>query len=291
MISKGRYLITLRRLAARLFRRLELTWRKLLELESVRTQSPKWRFSQLQESMSREIRTVQSSRERFSLPVEVLFVWVPKAAGTSLYRWLNREIGMQFYNHIRLVERLDHSQIASAKRLTFGHMNPDSLVHLGYLTPEELDKSFSFAVVRNPYTRAVSLWRYLRHFREIPRDWSFDTFVTNIVREDPQIGPFNFISLSQASPMVRWVFQNEWAGPRMIYHLEAIDELTFALHKAFSISSPLPSENVAVRERHPEVTASLDSLSKLQSYYADDFEAFGYSRRPPENLFSIGPER
>jgi len=91
-----------------------------------------------------------------------LFVWIPKTAGSSLAAWLN-PAGMP---ELGVLSELLHdpnrySELAQYPVTTFGHIDVDSLIERGDLTSAQLADCWAFAVVRNPFSRVVSLHRYL----------------------------------------------------------------------------------------------------------------------------------
>ena len=236
--------------------------------------------------MEREACMLQDRRPRFAFEPETIFIWVPKAAGTSMFRWLNSAVALRFLNHVRVIESLPIDEIEKIKALTFGHMCIDSVVDYGYLRPESLQKTFSFAFVRNPYTRVVSVWRYLIRQGVVPHDWGLDRFVSQLVRQNPRAGLFNEISLSHGAPMTNWIFQERWPGPHQIYHFEELSESISQLAEKLGVKERFPAENVGSYARG-EISLGHKTLTKLQSYYRLDFENFGYSYDPPKSLFKL----
>jgi len=71
-------------------------------------------------------------------PSDMLFIWVPKNAGSSIHSYLKSNklpTAVEFHRH----------------------KTPDVLVKEGTYTRAQIQER-AFAVIRNPYDRALSLW-------------------------------------------------------------------------------------------------------------------------------------
>lgn len=97
-----------------------------------------------------------------------IFVHVPKTAGTSITEALLPLGGTYETAH-----------------------RPARGIHEGH--PEEWENYFTFGVIRNPYARAVSWWRFLkkkaREKAEAYDPGSFDNWVLNLDNDHPQEDP------------------------------------------------------------------------------------------------------
>ena len=95
----------------------------------------------------------------------ILFIWVPKTAGTSIFSTLklNNQIanGNFKYNFNNYTD------------VTFGHADINILLKQKVISQEFYDNSFKFCIVRNPYDRAVSLFHYLK----LNKKYSFKLWV------------------------------------------------------------------------------------------------------------------
>ena len=232
-------------------------------------------------------RTLQVHRDTpVTVRPDVLFIHVPKAAGTSVFTLLSEHIGMT--KHIRFAKLAGQpdDKLAQMKKVSFGHLTLDSLFELGVLSNTQLESAFSFGFVRNPYARAVSLFAYLRRQRAIPNLWSFDSFLKAIAREKPEAGLWNVIGLSQAAPMVQWMRPRTWHEPTLTLKFEDLEGSLRELSAHLPIPPQLPHLNLSRRAPQP-VAVSPSGLNFIREFYEEDFAAFDYSLDLPEGLFAL----
>jgi len=97
---------------------------------------------------------------------EVLFVWVPKVAGSSIYAMLEP------YNCPMLKTKRRARQFTNTGFVTSSHMSIFSLLESKVISEEYFSKAFKFCFVRNPWDRLVSLYFY-KHYHRV---MSFDSF-------------------------------------------------------------------------------------------------------------------
>ncbi len=221
-----------------------------------------------------------------NVPPRVVFVWVPKTAGSAIARWLRKSYGLREVHNIGRLVHLDESWATSSRAITFGHQSIDRLIQAGVTRAVALNQAFSFAIVRNPYTRAVSLWRYLVRIGRYPQSRDFERFVRDVTYQNPRPGLYNQLGLSMASPMTAWVRQQEWNGPRVIYRFEDLQNGVKALAHQLSVHADLRPRNRGLREKFP-VSVSRKTVTLLQEFYWEDFESFGYSLEPPPDSFGL----
>ena len=200
-------------------------------------------------------------------------------------RWLRKSIGLIEAHNINRFVRSE-AELSRAKALTVGHQDLDSLIRLKLLRPQPLEAAFSFVFVRNPFTRAVSLWKYLTRKGHYPSSRPFSEFIDDIVRENSKPGPYNLSGLSMASPMACWVEQERWHGPSVHYRMENLDDAINDLSARLNVENDFPRVNTSPPATDP-LELSIDTTDKIRSFYRRDFELFGYSVDPPEEAFRV----
>jgi Sulfotransferase family len=158
---------------------------------------------------------------------KLLFVWVPKNGGTSVYDAL-RPLGMR-----KLKLREQYENFDNKGMVTFGHVSIPYLLNKGYVSYEFFQNAVSFAFVRNPWDRFVSLFLYFKKHRIIiPPDMTFPEFCHH-VKKGPvaPVGRYNRHYLSQCNNQVDWLF-NEKGVPmvgvigRVSHMQEDFDKVT-----------------------------------------------------------------
>ncbi len=192
---------------------------------------------------------------------DVLFVHITKTAGTAIKRALN------FHRN-----RKDFNGFTHAK-----HLSARDIRHI--IGPEKFDRAFSFAFVRNPWSRTVSLYRY--KIRKNPNiklhsDFSFDQFVKTFY--------------GQKKPSLAFAGKNYWTqldwitdenGKIIVDFVGKFENIEqdskIIMHKILGKSISLPSVNV----NHPPLdyrTFYTEELKELiAEYFKEDIDYFGYA--------------
>jgi hypothetical protein len=196
-----------------------------------------------------------------------VFIWIPKSAGSSIYSTLNAPK----LKEIKLVKyRFPNKGI-----VTFGHMDYAELVNKHYVSKEFDESAFKFAIVRNPYDRAISLFSYLKKREMIPQIESFLTFCRRL-REDgcEPIGLYNLDGISQCNPQVRWV---EKINMDFVGKLENIgDDMKFVFSELGIRERKVPHKNITAHADYQSYYCK-ESKTIIEDFYREDFEAFNYN--------------
>lgn len=211
--------------------------------------------------------------------VGALFLWVPKTAGSSIASWLRNSVGLLELHNPQRIAFAVSSQIVHSPAVTFGHQDLDSLVGHRVISRSTLERIWAFSVVRNPFTRAISIFGYLKKLRVIDRYVSLEGFLIQLRKSQPRLGLYNQCGLSLACRQVDWIRQRNWAGPMRVFHFENTLQLVHEVGGRVGATTPLGRQNVS-QDLSSIERLSPHAIELIQDYYQADFEAFGYSSTP-----------
>ena len=203
---------------------------------------------------------------------DAIFIWIPKNAGTSVHAILHQHgfVKLKTPRSVRLSFR-------NKGRVTFGHMAVGSLVDCGIVSREFVANAFKFAFARDPYSRAISLYRYLSHTFVIPNWHERPTFrqFLELLADGfyDRIGPYNVRGLSQCSPQSDWLRETP---ADKIYRVEDLGEFATDISERLHIEVP----DVPHLNKSSPTAADLAAEDKalIERVYAEDFDRFGYSK-------------
>jgi hypothetical protein len=205
---------------------------------------------------------------------DVLFLWVPKCAGTSVYATLVK-YGCVEHRWGNPLQPFDNRGI-----ITFGHVDTLQLIDAGIVTQRYFDDAFKFAFVRNPFDRLVSLFVYLKKIscEAVPADMLFEQFCEVIGRGDiPPIGLYNYRGLNQCNPMSRWLTdKNGRLIADFVGHHEQLSEDFQEVCRRLGIREKIPHENRTDHRPYRDYyTAKTRAL--IERAYQEDLDRFHYS--------------
>jgi len=142
------------------------------------------------------------------------------------------------------------------------------------------EEYFKFTVVRNPFSRALSAYRYDRDL-QIKQSGSFADYV----RELPAL--VQNLEHSNGSHQLlqsRYVFMDDECVCDFIAHFETLPDSLAPVAARLNIDAALPEHNrYRLRENESPLVATHydDKITKvILSVYAEDFELFGYGNSP-----------
>lgn len=143
---------------------------------------------------------------------QCIFVHIPKTAGQSIEHVFLDLLSLDWDSRAPLLLRPNDRPELGPPRLA--HLKADEYVRFKYLTQAMFDAYFKFAFVRNPWSRLVSIYRFLGHDQKI----DFRTFL---------LGPFkNYIFENQhwfVGPQSDFVYSKE--GKLLVDYLGHFEDL------------------------------------------------------------------
>lgn len=219
-----------------------------------------------------------------SLSHSFLFIHVPKTAGTALMEALTPFSANTRRTLFRSILRRTPFVEAADKAYIRGH-EPASRIR-AKLSPPVFDHFFRFAVVRNPYDHAVSLYEFMKQFRIEStaariRKMSFVEYLHYRVKR-----PFWNDTIFARQPAQSWFIADD--SDRLLVNRVLYYESLQADFERLTADLGLP--DVVLRKVNPTKTKAetrsfatyaeyydAESMEMVQAIYARDFRNFGYA--------------
>lgn len=225
----------------------------------------------------KEQRRRKKAREANKNNPDAIFVWIPKTAGTSLLDQLIQNGAQYLLTVAEIAEEKPDCGIC-----TFGHIAIPQLLEAGLLDKTYFDRSWVFAIVRNPFDRTVSLFEYLRDRGDIPPTTTFSIFCQYLAGGafEP-IGMYNHLHLNQLNPQVSWLTDSSGKlFADFVGHYESLAEDTKTIFEKLKCKAG-PLEQLNKSNRRPlRAYYSEKEIETVQSVYKQDFLTFGYNMAP-----------
>lgn len=173
------------------------------------------------------------------------FIHIPKTGGRAVIQYL-------LNNNVDFVHGIEKQPGIFVRKHGTGE----------FWINEPLEK---FAVVRNPYTRLVSYYRYV--FEREALTCSFTEFVTEHVEPDPDRARITSPWISQ----LFWLVDNN--NTVIVDRIFRFETLEHDLQQYFDLTTPMPRINVTNSENQNLMEwYTPETLEIVQNYFAKDFE-------------------
>lgn len=215
-----------------------------------------------------------------------IFIHVPKAAGTSLTRKLSeltrycdQEIGGTAHGKmVTAYYQTRYGLTKHARALTVRKIVGDAV----------WEDYFTMAFVRNPYTRIVSAFEFLKGWKECParhrdildRLGSTQSFLESSYWIENE-GPDHIFS-----PQTYWTCDRIEKGRVLLDHVGRTETLEADMQLALkrigvAVENPMIEKANRSARRHGEIRWTPELVARVQERYAADFKTFGYPSTPP----------
>lgn len=207
----------------------------------------------------------------------LVFIWIPKTAGTSIYTFLNKNLSLLKLNNKRTIY-----SFPNYGPVTFSHVSYNSLRHAGIVSERFHDDSYKFAITRCPYDRAVSLFYYLKQLKKINENLCFEGFLDLVHKSRPPIGLYNSTGISQTNPQCDWLIGNDnEIIVDDIFKVEELEVFIKTMEEKYTIrNAKLENINQSLRdEARIRLLENSTNIELIELIYARDFDVLGYKKK------------
>ena len=202
---------------------------------------------------------------------ECLFIWVPKAAGTSIFESLYRNYGC-----------MKRKDISSAKKfknqgsISFGHISVAHLLKNEFVSKDYFQRAYKFCFVRNPWDRAVSLHRYF-HDRVSGYSFTFPAFLERLKEGITPVGLYNNSGMSMCNPQTSWVLDAD-GNPLadFVGRFEQLERDWGKVCAQLGKELPLGHANRGKHDHYKTYYKDRAMRKLVREIYISDVETFGY---------------
>lgn len=127
----------------------------------------------------------------------MIFIWIPKTGGTSLYEEKLQKEGMYLFTQ-------NYHLFNNIGSVTFGHACIKTLLKEGIIKKDYWDTQEKFCVVRNPYDRFISLYHDFLRSKRLSQDTTPSQFAQALKHLTRKPGMYNALDFSQCASQVDW---------------------------------------------------------------------------------------
>ncbi len=196
-----------------------------------------------------------------------IFVHVPKTAGQSIETVFLNKLDLTWQQRARLLLRPNRDPKMGPPRLA--HLYADEYVACGHVSAADFARYFKFAVVRNPWARAVSEYKFAYQ----PRGIAFDIFLNEVIGKGRGV-----VEQRHVDPQKRFVCGEDGAllVDRVLRYESLADEFPAVSHTIFGRVEALPVINAGRDRADYRSFYSHAGRRFIAESYRDDIETFGY---------------
>ena len=201
---------------------------------------------------------------------KILFIWIPKNAGTSFYEAFNESINMKMFLKVNLIKK----RFTNRGSVTFGHISIVELINRNIIDKSYFDESYAFCICRDPYDRFVSLFHYLKKQNRIPIEYKPIDLITDVIAGIPPVGLYNFKGISQCNRQVDWI---EGLNIKKVLRFEHLNEDAIKFSKELGFKLNIPHVNQSKNRKNFYEELDVETIRLIKEYYKEDFIRFNYS--------------
>jgi hypothetical protein len=202
---------------------------------------------------------------------KTIFIHIPKTGGQSMEQMFLDDLGLDWAGREPLLLRPNTDPDKGPQRLA--HLYADEYVKYGYVTQEQFDSYFKFAVVRDPYARIVSEFFFRFKKTAFWKRPSAPSFVSQSFETD-----FSDTARHLAT-QTRYVMDSD--GKMIVDQIIKLENLNTEIgplsEKIFGEARVAPHRNksrLAGTRRKARIRSQIKAM--IRNKYRSDFETFDY---------------
>lgn len=181
-----------------------------------------------------------------------VFIHIPKCAGQSVEMAFLADHGLDWDSRAPLLLRANDDPALGPPRLA--HLTAEDYIRCGHLSAEEFAEFYSFAVVRHPWARAVSLYRHLEPnvtFSGFVRDWL------------PRALNAGAAQRWFVRPQTEFVLRDGKIGVTDLLSFESLAQDFPQVAQRAGLVAPLPHANRSGARTRPDVQRPMSAVKRL----------------------------
>lgn len=204
-----------------------------------------------------------------------LFIAIPRTGSMSVIAALKPH-GMHAVKYD--VGKVDTVFDPERPLTTFYHADIAAMMVAGIMPSDWAYHRTMFAVIRNPWDRMVSLYHYFFNVLGRHGSHTFESFLLAIMRdEQPAIGPYNWLGMSQANEQIDWIDHARAFGEVVLFRFEDLVRTAWRpLESMLGVAMTVP--HIGSTKRGGYRSYYPDHLrDRFATFYAEDIELGGYT--------------
>jgi hypothetical protein len=202
--------------------------------------------------------------------LKILFVNIPKTAGTSLFQVLDQNTT---YKDQTFEMKMNKTDLETAKffhRTAKDYICKEDITKKYYLSLDEFNSFFKFSVVRDPLDRAASMHRYLSSIGVIRKDMDINTFFLKWLPATfyNENSTYHFFVL----PQKYFIFEEKKCLMDKVLYFENLENDVNDVLSMLKIKQKLPHLNSTKKSNYPDISKNKKIASMINFLYKTDYE-------------------
>ena len=221
---------------------------------------------------------------------ETIFVHIPKTAGQSIETVFLSAQGLSWERRARLGLKANSDAARGPRRLA--HLYAHEYVKCGHISQRDFDGYFKFSIVRDPYARALSEYRYryaasgmtVDEFLDLPFSPDFSDAARHLVPQaryvmdaEGRLLVDQIIKFESLDSTLGETWRRVFGSDRPRVHWKSRFHPKAVLGRLRGVGAHLPHKNKSIPgpKRAADLTAAQRRI--IEHRYAEDFRLFDYA--------------